>query len=77
MSLKPPCHCSNQKAATLLLFLYYNLLFLFHQFKLEPEEIPCRYSGLGLGGFTAVGQGSIPGWGTKILQAVQHEQISK
>ena len=29
---------------------------------------------LGLHAFTAEGAGSIPGWGTKILQAVQHGQ---
>lgn len=35
--INPPCHLANQKAATLLLLLYYNLLFLFLQLKLEPE----------------------------------------
>ena len=29
-----------------------------------------RWQGLGLGTFTAEGLGSIPGWGTKILQTV-------
>ena len=32
---------------------------------------------LGLGAFTAEGRSSIPGWGTKILQAVQHGQKEK
>ena len=32
---------------------------------------------LGLGGFTAVGPGSIPSWGTKIPQAAQHGQKKK
>ena len=32
---------------------------------------------LGLGAFTARGRGSIPGRGTKILQAVQHGQKNK
>ena len=29
---------------------------------------------LGLSAFTVVGLGSIPGWGSKILQAAQHGQ---
>ena len=32
---------------------------------------------LGLGAFTAVGPDSIPGWGTKILQATQCSQTNK
>ena len=32
---------------------------------------------LGLGTFTAEGPGSIPGWGTKILQAKWHGQKTK
>ena len=32
---------------------------------------------LGLGAFTAVGLGSIPGGGTKILQAAQHSHKKK
>ena len=32
---------------------------------------------LGLSAFTAMAPGSIPGWGTKILQAVRHGQKKK
>ena len=32
---------------------------------------------LGLGTFTAVALGSIPGWGTKILQDMKHSQKKK
>ena len=35
------------------------------------------YQWLGLGAFTAVGWGSIPVWGTKILQATQRGQKKK
>ena len=40
--------------------------------------IPWWSSGwLGLSAFTAVGPGSIPGWGTKILQALWRGQKKK
>ena len=32
---------------------------------------------LGLHGFSAMGPGSIPGWGTKISQATRHERQSQ
>ena len=43
----------------------------------QPLGIPWQSSGLGLGAFTARGPGSIPGWGTKIPQAVRHGQKKK
>ena len=41
------------------------------------QELPLVVQWLGLHAFTAEGPGSIPGWGTRIPQALQHGQIKK
>ena len=47
------------------------------KFRQVCVSVSLRIGFLGLGALTARGQGSIPGWGTKSLQATQHGQRKK